>query len=135
MGRLLPPPPSPAPRLRYYFIFDFDFFTFLFFYFFSFLFIFYFYFIFYYLALKIRMGYRSTRRPLRSFRGFPSYLCGNTVYNSVFRDYIFFWQLFFFCYATKNNQFFSFGCQRGRISNQKNSSALIDDYGNFCVFI
>ena len=61
---------------------------------------------------------------------------GITVYNSVFRDTIFFFgNSFFFCYATKNNQFFSVGCQRDKISNQKNSSALIDDYGNFCVFI
>ena len=37
--------------------------------------------------------------------------------------------------ATKNNQSLSSGCQRGTISNYQNSSALIDDYGNFCEFI
>ena len=43
--------------------------------------------------------------------------CGNTV-NFVFRNYIFFGQLFFFYDATINNQSLSFGCQRGRISQR-----------------
>ena len=43
--------------------------------------------------------------------------CGNTV-NSVFRNYIFFGNSFFYD-ATINNQSFSFGCLRGRISNKK----------------
>ena len=59
--------------------------------------------------------------------------CGNMV-NSVFCNYIFFWQLFFFYDATKNNQSFSFGCQRGRTINYRNSSALINNCGNFCAF-
>ena len=59
--------------------------------------------------------------------------CGNTA-NSVFRNYIFFGQLFFFYDAAKNNESFSFGCQRGRISNYRNSSALINNCGNFNVF-
>ena len=47
---------------------------------------------------------------------------------------IFFWQHFFFYDAAKNYQSFSFGCQRGRISNYRNSSALINNCGNFNVF-
>ena len=48
--------------------------------------------------------------------------------------YIFFWQLFFYD-ATINNQSFSFGCQRGRISNEEISSALIDVCDDNCEFI
>ena len=44
--------------------------------------------------------------------------CGNTV-NSVFCNYFFFGNSFFSYDATKKNQSFSFGCQRGRISNKK----------------
>ena len=47
----------------------------------------------------------------------------------------FFGNSFFSYDATKNNQSFSVGCQRDRISNKKNSYVLIDDYGNFCKFI
>ena len=59
--------------------------------------------------------------------------CGNTA-NSVFRNYIFFGQLFFFYDAAKNNESFSFGCQRGRIINYRNSSALIGVCDDICVF-
>ena len=60
--------------------------------------------------------------------------CGNTA-NSVFRNYIFFGQLFFFYDAAKNNESFSFGCQRGRISNKEISSYLINDCDNICEFL
>ena len=48
---------------------------------------------------------------------------------------IFFLATLFSYVATKNNQSFSFGGQRGRICNYQNSSELIDDYGNFCEFV
>ena len=49
---------------------------------------------------------------------------------------IFFFGNSFFSYdATKINQSFSFGCQRGRIIKYLNSSYLIDDCGNICEFI
>ena len=48
----------------------------------------------------------------------------------------FFGNSFFFLYdATKNNQSFSFGCQRGRISNKEISSYLINDCDNICEFL
>ena len=48
---------------------------------------------------------------------------------------IFFWQHFFFYDAAKNNESFSFGCQRGRISNKEISSYLINDCDNICEFL
>ena len=48
----------------------------------------------------------------------------------------FFWQLFFFYDAAKNNESFSFGCQRGRIMYYRNSSALIGVCDSiFCEFL
>ena len=47
----------------------------------------------------------------------------------------FFGNSFFFYDATKNNQSFSFGCQRGRISKYLNSSYLINDCDNICEFL
>ena len=41
---------------------------------------------------------------------------------------------FFSMTQRKNNESLSFGCQRGRISNYLNSSAFINNCGNFCVF-